>query len=774
MFIEVLGAYGSKTNSTNLSCFKLTEKLYIDAGNLTSLSLDELKKVDYILLTHAHLDHILDIPFVVDNVFTIRKKPISIITSKVTIDFLKEFILNKKVWPAFHDLKYNNRNILEFMEVKEGAVLERDGVKIEVFVTNHDPLTLGFIINDDTVICGDTYISDKIKEIVIQDRIKNLVIEVSFPSEMEKLAIISKHMTPTILNNFIKEIRKEKKTELNLFIYHMKANYIDVIESEIKLLDELKNASILKDGDVIDTEHGIKISTPNVKLIDLLDITKAISYESNIDKILDMIITYARKVTNSEGGSLYIKSDDDKELVFKIIQNDRLNIYLKGNEIKWPSLPLYINGKPNDKMVASFCALNGEAIRIDDAYDEKHFDFSGTKKFDRMNNYRSKSMLVVPLKNHEGEIIGVLQLINKIVDGKIIGFTEKDEQIVKTLAGIAAVTLTKNQYIRDFERLFDSLIKTLAVAIDKKSQHTKGHVERVALLSKYLAKEASLELSEVSFNEDELRSIEIAGWLHDIGKISTPEHILNKAKKLENIYDGIEFIKLKIELLKKDLQMKVLEGEMSKEEYKKEIIQLEKDLEFLEEINYGKETMHQHELERIKNIANKKVFINGKKENLLNEYEVKCLSIEKGTLLEEEKEIIMEHALSTLEMLSEIYFPKKFKQVIHIASNHHEKLNGTGYPRGLKAEDLSVEDRILAVADIFDALASDRPYKKSKKLSEIFEILYEMVLDNEIDKDIVSLLLTDKILNIIKESFLEEDQIDEIDPKILEFFKINE
>jgi len=774
MYIEVLGAYGSKTNNTNLSCFKLSDKVYIDAGNLTSLSLDELKKIDYILLTHAHLDHIFDIPFLLDNVFTLRDNPVSIISSKVTIDFLKEFILNKKIWPAFHDLKYNNRNIVEFMEVKDGSILERDGIKIEVFTTNHDPYTLGFVINNDTMICGDTYVSDRIKEIAVENRIKNLVIEASFPSEMEALAKASKHMTPKLLNDFIKEIHKEKKNRLNLFLYHIKANYIDVVESEIKILPELKKAYILKDGDVIDTEQGLKISTPNIKLKDLLEITKAISYERDVEKILDMIVTYARKVTHAEGGSLYIKSDDESELIFKIVQNDRLNLYLKGSEIKWPRLPLYIDGKPNSKMVASFCAVSGEAIRIDDVYNDKYFDFSGTKKFDKMNSYKSQSMLVVPLKNHEGEIIGVLQLINKIVDGKIIGFTEKDEQIVKTLAGIAAVMLTKNQYIKDFEKLFDSLIKTLAVAIDKKSQHTKGHVERVAFLSKLLAREASIILPEVSYNEDEIRSIEIAGWLHDIGKISTPEHILNKARKLESIYDGIEFIKLKMEIFKKELEIKLLKGEISQRQYKRLLTELEKDLEFLEYINIGKESMHEEELRRIRRIANKKIEINGEEVGLLNDYEIKCLSIEKGTLLEEEKEIIKEHAKSTLEMLYEIYFPKKFRQVIHIASNHHEKLNGMGYPRGLSAKDLTIEDRILAVADIFDALASDRPYKTSKKLSEIFEILYEMVLNNEIDKRIVSLLLHDKILNIIKDSFLEEDQIDEIDPKIVEFFKINE
>jgi len=774
MFIDVLGAHGSKTHNTSLSCFKLTDRLFIDAGNLTSLNIDELKKIDYVLLTHAHLDHIFDIPFVIDNVFTIRKKPISIISSKVTIDFLKEFILNKKIWPAFHDLKYDNRRILEFMEVKDGAVLERDGVKIEVFTTNHDPYTLGFIINNDTIICGDTYVSDTIKEIASQKRIKNLIIEVSFPSDMEELAKASKHMTPKVLNDFIKEINSLRDENINLFIYHMKANYVDIIESEIRLLPEIKNAYILKDGDVIDTDHGIKISTPNIKLVDLLEITKAISYEKDIDLILDMIVTYARKITHAEGGSLYIKSDDDQELIFKIIQNDRLNLYLKGDEIEWPNLPLYIDGKPNNKMVAAFCVLNGEAIRIDDAYNEKFFDFSGTKEFDKRNNYKSQSMLVVPLKNHEGEIIGILQLINKVIDGKIVGFTEKDEQIVKTLAGIAAVTLTKNQYIRDFERLFDSMIKTLAVAIDKKSQHTKGHVERVAILSKHLAKEASLELPNVSYNEDEIRSIEIAGWLHDIGKISTPEHILNKARKLERILDGIEIIKLKIELYKKDLQMKLLKGEISEAEYQKELDELDKDYKFIQYINIGKESIHEDEIKKIDEIASKKVIIDGCEQNLLDEYEVKCLKIEKGTLLEEEKEVIREHAKSTLEMLSEIYFPKKYRQVIHIASNHHEKLNGTGYPRGLRAEDLTIEDRILAVADIFDALASDRPYKTSKKLSEIFRILYEMVLNNEIDKQIVAIMLDERMLNIIKEKFLTPDQIDEVDPEIVEFFKLSE
>jgi len=308
---------------------------------------------------------------------------------------------------------------------------------------------------------------------------------------------------------------------------------------------------------------------------------------------------------------------------------------------------------------------------------------------------------------------------------------------VLALASIAAVTLTKNRLIEDFEKLLESLIITIGKGIDAKSKYTGEHVRKVAELSIMLAKAIEKEGIK-SYSQKELKAIEIAGWLHDIGKIATPEWVMDKATKLEKLIDRIYYIRYKFELAKAFAYINFLENKISKKEYEEEIIFLNESFEFIKELNKGSEFVDDDKLERLQKIKDFKL----KEENLLNNDEFYNLSIRKGTLNKEELEIMRNHAKIGLEMLKALHFPKKFKRVPFIAANHHEKLNCKGYPQGLCDKDLSIEDRILAVADIFEALsAADRPYKEPKKASEIFKIMSFMVKDNEIDKNIVKLLI---------------------------------
>jgi HD-GYP domain-containing protein (c-di-GMP phosphodiesterase class II) len=571
---------------------------------------------------------------------------------------------------------------------------------------------------------------------------------------MQNIANISKHMTPADIGLLINSLEYKPQ----IFIYHLKPLFKKEIKKELKNL----NVKILDDMTIIKNSKIIKHKS--IKEI-LFEMIKDLYSENNPTNILEKVVTYSREITNSDGGTIYTKTEDDKYLEFKIIQNDTLNVNQKEN-INWPKLPLYINGKRNREMVAALCALSGKIINIEDVYNVKKFNFEGTKKFDKNNNYRSKSMLVIPLRNHEKEIIGVLQLINKKSGNNIVAFDKSDENIVMLLASIAAISITKNKLIEDFEKLLASFIKTIGIAIDEKSKYTSKHVQRVAKLAVMIAKAVQKE-GVKKYSKDEMKMIEIAGWLHDIGKIVIPIDIMDKATKLEKGIDRIKIIKYKFELLKKEYYIEYLKKRISKKEYEEKIKKADDDFKFLEELNKGSEWVSDEKLKRLEKIAQIKI----DKKNLLNEDEFKNLSIRKGTLTDEERELMQSHASIGLKMLTNLHFPKKYKRLPSIAANHHEKLNGKGYPRGLKAEELSAEERILAIADIFEALtAADRPYKTPKKLSEVFKILYFMTKDNELDKNLLRIIIKNKVyLDYAKEELYPE-QIDEIPKDVLDYF----
>lgn len=494
----------------------------------------------------------------------------------------------------------------------------------------------------------------------------------------------------------------------------------------------------------------------NIHIERLTRVATALSNESHMPVLLEMILDGAKDLTGSDGGTLYLKSPDGKSLNFHVVKTKSLGISMGGThgEITWPSLPLFLeDGSPNKAMVAALCAVSGELINIPDVYEADGFNFEGTKRFDKANSFRSKSMLVIPLKNHEDEIIGVLQLINKIdQDGEVVTFCEADKTTSLSLASQAAMAITNRLLIKGLEDLLMAFIESIAKAIDAKSPYTGGHVRKVAEIARDLAKGVSddnAKFPHVKFSEEELKQIHIAGLMHDIGKISTPVHIVDKSTKLEAIFDRIEYVVLKCELLK------CQQPELSDE--------LDDDIRFLREINNGGEFMAEPLIERVKKIASKKVVISGVEQELLSENEVYNLSIKKGTLTKEDRDVINYHAILSLKMLETLPFPKKLARIPEIAGNHHEQICGKGYPRGLKGDELSLESRIMAIADIFEALsASDRPYKDGKKLSECFKILEFMAKDNEIDTDLLKFYYESGLYMKYARENLKDYQIDEV------------
>lgn len=517
-------------------------------------------------------------------------------------------------------------------------------------------------------------------------------------------------------------------------------------------------------------------------IVTLQEIGTALSSENNLDLLLEMILEEAKGFTNADGGTLYLRSKDEKSLVFTVVQTDSLDIKMGGTQgaITWPDLPLYKeDGSENNEMVAAMCALCGEAINIPDVYKAKGFNFEGTKKFDEGTGFKSKSMLVIPMKNYENEVIGVCQLLNCTdrVTGEAINFSQAFEKSTLSLASQAAVAITNVQLINDLRELLEAFIKSIASAIDAKSPYTGGHVRKVAEIAMLMAHELNDvdhgKYKDIKYSYDELNQIRIAALMHDVGKITTPEYVMDKSTKLETIYDRIETVITRLELFKRDKKIALLEAKLAlenpskqdidflEEAYRSDIAQIEDDIVFIKEANIGGEFMADDKIKRIETIASQKCEVEGKRISLLSENEVYNLNIRKGTLTDEERDTINFHATMSNTMLEALPFPKKLARVPFIAGGHHEKLNGKGYPKGLSADDLSLESRLMAIADIFEALtASDRPYKDAKTMSETMRILGFMVKDEDIDGDLMDFFYEQKLHIKYAKAELKPEQLD--------------
>ena len=519
----------------------------------------------------------------------------------------------------------------------------------------------------------------------------------------------------------------------------------------------------------------------------LNEIGIALSAESDTPKLLELIMMGAKSLTHADGGSLYFLKDGT--LNFEIISNDSLDIQMGGTsgaEITFPAIPLKVDGKENHANVVTHCVLSGETINIVDAYSEDGFDFSGTRAFDEKTGYRTQSMLTFPLKDHEQEIIGVLQLINaKNIDtGEVMPFSAIDQQLAESLASQAAVALTQQRLINELKTLFEAFIRMIASAIDDKSPYTGGHCRRIPVLTMMLAEAAHRAddgpLQDFRIDDNDRYELETAAWLHDCGKVVTPEYVMDKSTKLETIYDRIHELEARFEILRRDAEIAYLRARLDNDDAQADPQALEKefeqrceqyrlDFEFLRRANIGGEFMSDEDIVRVRHLAQLEWFdADGISRPLITDDEVMNLCIKRGTLNDEEREVINNHIVATIKMLESLPFPKHLQNVPEYAGGHHEKMDGTGYPRGLRREQMSVQARIMAIADIFEALtASDRPYKQGKKLSECLRIMGLMKKDNHIDPDIFEIFIRERIYLDYAEEFLDPEQIDEIDESLI-------
>lgn len=514
------------------------------------------------------------------------------------------------------------------------------------------------------------------------------------------------------------------------------------------------------------------------------EIGMALSGGENIPRLLEMIVHEARDITNADAGTLYMVNDERTHLIFVIMQNETMNAFLgglEGDEITMPPVPLFIQERENHANVSSHVALTGEIVNIPDVYESKDFDFSGTRAYDATTGYRSRSMLVIPMRNHEKDVIGVLQLLNARHEetSAVTVFNDEYVTLVAALASQAAVTLTKTRLILDLENLFDAFIRSIAGAIEEKSHYTGGHIARVSKLATMIAEEINQTeqgaFRETHFSSAEIEEIRLAAWLHDIGKIITPKYLIDKSKKLETIYDRAHLVATRFQLIAKCMENAWLRETLAQsraeennapppdagQDLQNRLARLEEEKQFILTCNAPEKRLTQTDIERIKAIGAKTFVCDGEERPYLEKDEVHNLVVPKGSLTQEERRIIENHAGVTYRMLKKLPFPKHLKRVPEFAAHHHEKLDGTGYPFGLTKDELSLQARIMAVADIFEALtAPDRPYKEPMPLSQAMSILGSMRDAGQIDSDVHDLLINSQLLLHYAREELRPNQVD--------------
>jgi HD-GYP domain-containing protein (c-di-GMP phosphodiesterase class II) len=519
------------------------------------------------------------------------------------------------------------------------------------------------------------------------------------------------------------------------------------------------------------------------RLEELNAIGIALSNERDTSRLLESILIAAKRITNADAGTLYLHDDEQQALKFEIILTGSLDIAMGGTTGEpitfYPILLKDAAGKPNHNMVVAHAALSGSTVNIPDAYKAEGFDFSGTKNFDSKTGYRSTSLIAVPMRNHESELIGVLQLINAQDrdTGNIVSFSAQDQSLLESLASQAAIALTNQLLIQQMESLFESFVSLINTAIDDKSAYTGGHCERVPVLTMMLAdavtRTQSGPLKDFVMTDKDRYELKIAGLLHDCGKITTPVHVVDKSTKLHTLFDRIHLIDTRFEVLKRDAEINMLRATMQPDADKPRIIaeydgfiqQLDADREFLRFCNIGSEKMEAADQARVQRIAaytwrN----VAGVDVNFLTDEEVENLKIRTGTLTDAERQIINHHIDITIKMLESLPWPKHLRKVAEYAGGHHERMDGKGYPKGLTREQMSVQARVMGIADIFEALtAKDRPYKRGKTLTESLTILGKFKQNGHIDPDLFDVFVREKVYLSYAQQYLDKDQIDNVD-----------
>ena len=539
------------------------------------------------------------------------------------------------------------------------------------------------------------------------------------------------------------------------------------LSGEAAVLRALRSAAHHSAALLSQTRTRDQLKQLSGELRELNKIGMALMSERDPERVLNLILTQARRLTTSDAGSLYLVEEDlqgNPTLHFLRAQNDTL-----------PDLPDPDFTLPLDRTSLAGCvALTGEPLNIEDAYNiSADQPYSFNQGFDREHGYRAKSMLVVPMKDHRDKVVGVLQLINRKrtteakirsdadADAFVLEYSDREVELVRSLAGQAAVSIEDGRLYREIENLFDGFIKAAVTAIDQRDPTTSGHSVRVATLTCDLAGVIDQidrgPFASVSFTRDQMKELRYAGLLHDFGKVGVREEVLVKAKKLPPVM--LDRIESRFDLIRRTLEAEFQRrradclAERGREGFETFASELEEEFRAeTERVTLFQQAIRDSNEPRVLPEAAAEILediavhtfpdFQGTMLPYLTEDELHFLSIPKGTLDPDERKQIESHVTHTFNFLRQIPWTRDLSGVADIAYGHHEKLDGTGYPRGVPGNVIPIQTRVMTVSDIFDALtASDRPYKKALPAERALGILDMEGKSGQLDRAVVDLLM---------------------------------
>lgn len=466
-------------------------------------------------------------------------------------------------------------------------------------------------------------------------------------------------------------------------------------------------------------------------------ITVALSAERDREALLTFILDTAMDLTTSDGGTLYLLEDDGLHFCRMVTRSFGIRQGGHDAPITLPPVPL----KPSH--VCARAVLENRLINVDDVHSNQEFDFSGAKRYDQMTGYCTRSMLVVPLANDHGELIGVLQLLNaKDENGESTSYPAQSESLVKAIASQAAISLTNMKYSEQIHQLLDSLVGALSTAIDQRTPYNANHTRNMVKYGERFLDWLDHMEHPWRFDTQRRRSFLLSVWLHDVGKLVTPLSVMDKDSRLGNARKDVEHRFHTMNLLSR---IAMLEGRISAEQFAAEQKEITQALMLIQKVNRAG-FLPDEELLKITQLG-RRTYIdeNGESHPWLTEQEVVALSVRKGTLTAEERSVMESHVVMTARILGQVSFPKMYAQVPDWASAHHELLNGTGYPDHLSGDEIPKEVRLLTILDVFDALtAKDRPYKPGMPVEKALSILESMVCEGSMDAEILALFRESK------------------------------
>lgn len=465
-----------------------------------------------------------------------------------------------------------------------------------------------------------------------------------------------------------------------------------------------------------------------------LNMCLSLSQERDREALLSNILDTAMDLAHCDAGTLYLLEDDGLHFCRMVTRS--LNIRQGGHAapITLPPVPL------DPSYVCAWVAIHDEAINVADVRSDHHFDFSGSQNYDQMTGYRTKSMLVVPMANDKGELVGVTQLINALDEnGSVIAFPKDTELLVQAISGQAAISITNMLYSEQITHLLDSLVGALSMAIDQRTPYNANHTRNMVLYATRFLDWLEISGNPWKFTPEGRRTFLLSVWLHDVGKLVVPLEIMDKETRLSSGLAAVEDRFRTIGLLDR---IAFLEKKIGRKEWIRREDERTKALELIRKVNSAG-FLPDDELQAIQSLGGKHYTDeSGTEQPWLTPEELEQLSVRKGTLTPAEREIMESHVVVTARILSQVTFPKSYAEVPKWAAAHHEYLNGKGYPAHISGEQIPPEVRLLTILDVYDALtARDRPYKKPMPPEKAFEILRSMVEEGSIDQGILTLFI---------------------------------